>query len=192
MFKQIALSTCVLLGLAASRGQAGPILTLDPANGSVTGSAGSTVGWGFDLPSDPTNSLTIVSSFLTSQTNAALGNYVDLIAGQGGPDGGLVDPGAADWVEPFVFGADPANQTGVGAFLISPLAQAGATDAGFIQIDWELDSASSGCPGCFVSSGAILTPFQVTVGSVAPEPATSGLILVAALAGYAIYRRRAA
>ncbi len=191
MFKQITLSTYILLGLAASCSQAAPILTLDPANGNIAGGAGSTVGWGFDLQSDPTNYLTIISSFLTGETYASLGNYVDLIASQGGPDAGLVDPAAGDWVQPFFFGANPAAQTGVGAFQISSLAQAGDTDSGFIQIDWELDSASAGCPGCFVSSGTILAPFQVTVVTPSPEPATYGLFLLAACAGYLSYRRRA-
>jgi hypothetical protein len=191
MLKRLTLSTCILLGLSSmSVVQAAPILMLTPADGNVAGTPGSIVGWGFDLHSDPTNALTIISSFLTNQTNASLGSYGDIMAGQGGPDAGLVDPGATDWVQPFFFTANPANQTGVGWFQISSLANFGDIDSGMIQVDWELDSVSAGCPGCFVSSGALLVPFQVTVGSSAvPEPGTGGLFLLSGLLGLALARR---
>ncbi len=168
MFKQITFSTCVLLGLAASCSQAAPILTLDPANGNIAGSAGSTVGWGFDLPSDPTNSLTIISSFLTNQTNAALGNYVDLIAGQGGPDAGLVDPGAADWIEPFLFSADPANQTGAGIMSTFPFSCLSKALLNALSFDIDLSARSVS------SMDAIREQFEVVTFTVTDRmPVTS-------------------
>src|ERR1700676_1748172 len=61
-----------------------PTLTLDPANGALTGMAGSTVGWGFTITNTADFLLITSSDFcagpITSPCVNSLGTYTDFIA----------------------------------------------------------------------------------------------------------------
>ena len=181
----------MLLGFSAVH--AAPLLTIAPATGAVAGTPGSIVGWGFSLTPDANYSLSAVSSFLEDETNSGLGGWNDVISFQGGPDGGVLLPTSADWMEDFSYDPDPANQTGLGWFQIGADAVAGQSDSGVIHVDFELDSVSPDCPGCFVATESVELPFTVSVTSTAaPEPGTLAMILGAlgVTAGWRKARKR--
>lgn len=164
---------CAWLIVWASAATAGPIVTLDPSNGMITGSPGDTVGWGFTVQADPSFTTNFTASFTLFETNPSIGFYTDFIGSQGGPVGFTLPAGAPDWVETF----DPVLQTGIGSFTIDPGALPGAVDSGVIHIEYE-----QSCSSCF---GSVELPFQVAVAAPTPEPGTfllgmAGLLLLAA------------
>jgi hypothetical protein len=168
----------ILLGSSALEGS--PVLVTTPTTGSVAGTPGSIVGWGFSLTPDANYSLSAISSFLEDETNPALGTWNDVISYQGGPDAGVLLPDSAVWTENFSYASNADNQTGLGWFQIAPNAAPGQSDAGLIHIDFELDSVSPGCSGCYVATESIELPFTVTVpGAVAPEPRMLPMMLLA-------------
>ena len=166
----------ILLGCGVL--EAAPLLTITPATGEVAGTAGSIVGWGFSLTPDANYSLSAISSFLEDETNPALGGWNDVISYQGGPDAGVLLPTSAVWTESFRYDPNSANQTGLGWYQIGADAVAGESDSGMIHVDFELDSVSSDCPGCYVTTESLELPFTVTVASAtAPEPGTLAMML---------------
>src|SRR5689334_816695 len=76
-------------------------VSLIPENGSITGVAGQTAGWGFDVVNDsPFQWISFATSFLINETNPSLGVYVDLIGAQGGPVNFALAP-QTPWTEGF-------------------------------------------------------------------------------------------
>ena len=151
--------------------QASPILTTVPGSGAVIGKPGSSVGWGFTVTPDANYSLSAIASFLVDETNPALGTWNDVISYQGGPDGGVLLPTSAAWTENFSYNTNPANIAGLGFYQIGANALVGQSDSGLIHIDFELDSVSPACLGCYVTTESVEVPFTVTVASAsAPEP----------------------
>ncbi len=111
--------------------QANPVFTLDPPSGNVTGLAGTDTGWGFTMTSDSVLYISSIVSSLIDQSNPSLGLYTDFIGAEGGPVNGVLAPGASPWTQTF----DDISQ-GVGAFSIDPSAPVGATDQGFIEVQY--------------------------------------------------------
>ena len=105
---------------------AGPIIQLDPADGVLTGTPGSTVGWGFTIQSDPLQWISFEGSFLMNETNPGLGVYTDLIGASGGPLDFVLPAGAPAWTQSF----SDAAQTGIGAYALSPASLPGDQNAG--------------------------------------------------------------
>ena len=176
----------ILLGSSVLQGA--PLLTTLPTTGDIAGTPGSIVGWGFSLTPDTNYSLSAISSFLEDETDSALGGWNDVISFQGGPDAGVLLPTSPGWMEDFSYDPDPANQTGLGWYQIGADALAGESDSGVIHVDFELDSVSADCPGCFVATESVELPFSVTVDSAAaPEPGTLAMMLGAL--GVACWRK---
>ncbi len=150
---------------------AAPVITLDPADGALTGAPAGTVGWGFTLTPDATEWITVTGSFLLTESNPSLGFYGDLIGSQGGPSGGLLPPAPQpDWVQSFDLGLF----TGLGFYSIDPFAAPGAINSGTIRILYERFSDDpTTCGDCYLGSGELDAAFSVTVADNAvPEPST--------------------
>ena len=159
---------------------AGPIIQLDPADGVLTGTPGSTVGWGFTIQSDPLQWISFEGSFLMNETNPGLGVYTDLIGASGGPLDFILPAGAPAWTQIF----SDAAQTGAGSYALSPASLAGDQNAGVLRVLWVAYSANPyTCGSCFAGSFQQDFNFQVAAADapsqVAPEPATLSVVLIA-------------
>ncbi len=178
----------LLIAAGGTTLQAGPIFTLDPANGALQGAPGQTVGWGFTMVSDPTNWTTVVGTILLGESNPGLGIYTDFITGQGGPTFGSLPAGAVNWSQPFTL----IPGSGFASYLIDPSAVPGSVNAGTILILYEMYSGNPAtCGGaCFVSSGTETLDFSVQVSDV-PEPGTVTMLGLGSFALLAVgWRRR--
>ena len=94
MRKSPLMIAVLVLGLSASALQAVPVFTLDPPGGAVSGTPGSTVGWGFTLSNNTDWLVVTVSAFCVGTGHtaadlftaacttayAAVGTYTDFIA----------------------------------------------------------------------------------------------------------------
>jgi PEP-CTERM motif len=142
-------------------------ITLNPASGDIQGIAGSDIGWGFTMTSDPVFTVSVVTSDLLGETNPGLGIYTDFIGAQGGPgSSALLAAGAPDWTQSFDF----LNGLGVGDFSIDPNAPVGSVDKGTLEVQYE-----TFCPACSIGFRSVDIPFSVTVVG-APEPSTMWLV----------------
>ncbi len=81
-----------------------------------------------------------------------------MISYRGGPDAGVLLPASPGWMENFSYDPNPANQTGLGWFQIDADAVAGQSDSGVIHVDFELDSVSPDCSGCYVATESVELP----------------------------------
>jgi len=178
---------CLILCCCGALLHASPILTLNPND--IAGQPGQTVGWGFDLTPDTLDWTTITGLVEQLDGPSIPGFFMDLVSPQGGPDGGLLDPGAPDWTESF----DPVNQTGLASFSIDPSATPGSGMSGQFLVLYETFSFDPRiCGDCFVSSGALTAPFSldVPVSSAVPEPETITVVAMGLLLGLlGMYRR---
>lgn len=175
MKKCIPLSVLVLAGSLSLT--ASPVITIIPSDGDISGVAGTEVGWGFAVTSDPIEWISFVVSVPVAESNPSVGFYSDFIGFQGGPVNNVLPPGSIVWTEPF----DPSG-IGLGSYTIDPAAATGAVDSGMIDVQYEtfLEDPNL-CPTCATGFGDALVPFTVTVtdtvtASATPEP--SPLILV--------------
>lgn len=180
------LTLSVALSVAAGAAHAGVVLSLIPANGVISGAPGQTIGWGFDLTSDPTDWTSITGTIDLSESNP-LGVFTDFIGPQGGPSGGALDPGAPDWIQAF----SGSLFTGLGSYAIDPFAPVGQTDNGMFLVQYESFSADPAtCGSCLVSSGTLFENFTInTVAAPTPEPSSWLILLTGALA-LSRYRRK--
>ena len=102
--------------LAAMCGGA-PIISLTPS-ATISGSPGSTIGWGFSINNDTAQWL-VVSSVTPTGFNSSVGAFSDFIAAQ---NFYVVNPNTT---LPVAF--NNATQQGFGSFFINPLASPGAS-----------------------------------------------------------------
>jgi hypothetical protein len=175
----------ILLLTIAAAAAAGPI-TLIPQDGTIAGLAGSTVGWGFQLPADAVNWISITGVVTLGEDNPALGVFTDFISPQGGPDFGALAPAGPAWEQNF----DAANFQGFGSYTIDPGAIAGDHNSGTFLVLYETftDNPAT-CGSCFDSSGTAFLDFRVDVVA-APEPGTALLAgLALGIAGFRCARR---
>ena len=170
-----AIVLSILALAAAASGYAGPVLTLDPLNGSIQGHPGQTVGWGFTLTSDPADWISVVTTTLVSETDPGLGIYMDHAGALGGPANGVLAPGAAPWTVPF--------GPGIGAYFVDPGATVGLVDQGMLELNYETFSADPNlCTNCALGFADLQVPFQVEAAA-APEPGTWWLAIPLLLIG---------
>lgn len=176
----------LLLGglLPALSAQAGPALTLDPADGALWGNSGQTVGWGFELFNDE-NYLVVTSAVFPALLS--VGTFIDYISAQ------FLVVGPAPESETVSQAFDPVGMTGLGAFEIDQFAPRGALAAGLLTLTYDLFSRSPNDLGFdpetdTISVGNLLTA-QVSVGVPAPAPV---LLVLAGLVPLVRRRRPAA
>jgi hypothetical protein len=176
----------LLLIMGTGLAHAGLVLT--PASGDITGSAGSTVGWGFLLTTD-LEWLSAVSSETLLDSNPGLGTYLDFIGSSGGLVNGVTAP-SSSWNQLF----DASAGDGVGAFVIDSAAHTGDTDSGLMEILFESFSQDPNiCSTCATGFVTIDLPFSVRVVApvnTTPEPATWLLFVGSLLAGAAAKLQR--
>jgi hypothetical protein len=166
--------------------QAGPILTLDPAGGALSGFPGQTVGWGYTLVND-TDYLVVTSADYVTAT--PVGAFTDFISGFNFI---VVGPPPESTVVSQSF--DLLAQTGIGSYLIDPAAPIGASSIGVIQLTYDLYSVSPNDPafdpGTDLVSGGNFLEADASVEVVIPEPSTY-LLLACGLIALAVVRRQA-
>jgi hypothetical protein len=132
-------TTAVGFSLICISAMADPVLTLTPTDGTVSGSPGSTVGWGFTITNDSSSDYLLVSfsdfcesgQSETGPCSQALGTYNDFIAN----NGTLVSPGG-EVNQSF----DASGETGVGEYVINSTATPGQTDTGYLEVVYNLYS----------------------------------------------------
>lgn len=171
--------------------QAAPVLTLAPVDGAISGTPGSTIGWGFTLTSDETRWISVTASYILTEDNPMLGTYTDFIGSLGGPVNGSLAPGAGPWTLAF-------NDTlgeGLGSYTFDPAALVGSVNSGTLRVQVEAFTEDPlECGGqCLDETLLLDVDFSATVTapptSEVPEPATLGLTGMA-LAALAVWRRR--
>jgi hypothetical protein len=182
--KQIVLGT-----VAASALMASPILTLTPG-GAISGTPGSTVGWGFTLTND-VNWIEVaqaqfcLDSPLSNPCFNASAQFIDIISNP--PNDVIVGPsGSAS--QPYA----PLSFMGLGSFIIAPGAIIGSSVVGNILLTYnEFDGDPNQGGNQIGFNEAISTSARVTVtaANTVPEPATWGLAAIA-LAGFGARRLR--
>ncbi len=190
--KRLLQTLLLSLGIAAAAQAAS--LTLTPASGSLSGAAGSTVGWGFTLsnPSDfavvTSSNFCLGSSGVTTLCIApTTGIYSDDIAN----NFTIVGQSPESPVLSQAF--NQASGIGVGSFTIKAGAVVGSVDNGQIVLTYDLYSVDPLSPvfdpiADLISTGSFLSdPATVTVTG-APEP--SAWLLVAAGGSLLFYVRR--
>ncbi|MGH9582351.1 MAG: hypothetical protein ACRD4O_05400 [Bryobacteraceae bacterium] len=166
------ISTLFLAGLLSLCAQADPVVTLIPAGGSVSGSPGSTVGWGVTLtvPSAENDYIVLTGSSFAF-TGPSYGTYTDYLsnefiaAGRGMPGS-----------QTTAF--DATQDTGAGQFTID-------NTAPFTNIAGDLTIHYDGYSDNTFSTQTI---FDQTVTlpatiSIVPEPVSFSLFAIALVAG---------
>jgi hypothetical protein len=168
-------------------------IQLNPLNGTLSGAAGATVGWGFtvDWTSTDGDWIVFTGSSLGSpdevESNPGLlSSYTDFIGAQGGPFDFGLQPSSSPWTEAFNNGLS----MGVGSYQIASGAVVGAEDTGEITFDFEVFNGDPTTTGTQIGDlsqdyAYFGTSTEFTV-NVAPEPNTAlllgGALLIAALA----------
>jgi hypothetical protein len=149
-----------------------------PASGNVSGSPGSTVGWGYTLTNNTSNWLEAVNLSAGSFT---IGSPVAVIFF----NFPILAPDTSVTVQ---FNA--LTDAGLYALALFPNAPLGASNTGTFLLDSQYFSGDPlSCGSCFIGAAPELTAnYKATVTSV-PEPA-SLLVLVSGLFGVGCWRRR--
>ena len=167
-------------GLLLTSAWADPILTLIPADGAISGTPGTTVGWGFTLTNDAHYAVITGRGFCDSTSSPLpdiclppspnLGTYTDFAGAQFLVAG----PSPENTVISQTF--DNTALTGIGSFVIDP--SASGTASGIIVLTYDLFSVSPNDPAFSpddeLSSGNYLTA-AASVTAV-PEPASISLL----------------
>jgi hypothetical protein len=179
----------LFLGIAGCAFGDNVTLALQPATGYLTGTAGSTVGWGFSLTNTTSDFLVVANSFfcegaqnpVSSTCSPRLGVYSDIIAG----NATVVDPGSTVTQR---FNAD--GSSGLGNFAVWSSAATGQTDTGLIFVVYDLFNANPFSQPADQIGGdqTVSAPAAVSIGTsaaVVPEPAlplASGFFILCLLA----------
>jgi hypothetical protein len=163
-------------------------LTLTPS-GTVSGSPGDTIGWGYTIINNSTDFLLVSNSyfcagaedpaFTTCAPSLGASTYQDFIASNGTE----IAPGATA-AQSF----DASTNSGVGGYAIDPAAIGGQSDIGSIFVIYNLYTADPFGPNCnscqdggdMEISASAEVQVNGPVGAV-PEPAAAGLVVAGLL-----------
>jgi len=176
----------LLLATLAAPLPAAVVLTLNPANGQISGTAGSTIGWSFTLTSDTHYLLSNGIDFLPGPS---IGTFEDLLSARPTfTSGPLENPVVSE-----VF--DLVAETGLAKFTIDAGTPEGTIASGNLYFNYSLFTVSPNDPlfdpgAHFFDVGLLVLPVQVAVvaAPAVPEPTTWSM---AALAfGVAAWRAR--
>lgn len=147
--------------------------SLLPGSGDISGTAGSTIGWGYTVTDTSTTGETLsltginAGTFLYGSFDPSLFAY------------DYLNPGETDtWI------FDPSIFSGLAAFTIDPSAPTGLIDSGDFTISYDL-CGSAGC-----SSSSILVPYSVSVNAIATPETSTVTLLCMGLALCWLLRRR--
>jgi len=181
--------------------QAGPVLTLTPAGGTISGTQGATVGWGFTI-ANSSNFLEVTSSefclnpvSLPFCTGSTLGTYTDIISSEFNPVVVGPTPESSSITQNYSL----AMQTGAGSFKIASSAKNGSISNGEMVLTYDLFSVSPNDPSFDPNLDTISTDNFLTAAAaiavnpqtVTPEPASFGLALVGCISGGLLFLARA-
>lgn len=178
MKKRLLVIGLSLLAGSASMAFADTVtLTLIPANGTISGRPGKTVGWGFTLMNSGADFL-VPDSFqfcadVSCFSTPAGGTFTDFTQ----YNFYVVGPPPESATESQLFNA--AAMTGVGSFMISLSDPAGTMIPGFIVLTYDLYSCDPTNPDCnpTVSPGNTISAGAEVKVSTVPEPGTWLLLL---------------
>jgi len=128
-------SFAVLLGLLLCvEVQAVPTLELEPLGGAISGTPGSTIGWGFTITNDSDFLVVTSADFVPA---SSMGTFTDYVSAFNfivvGPT-----PESSTVSQAF----DPGLLTGIGSFTINPGAAIGSVANGTILLTYDLFSIS--------------------------------------------------
>jgi hypothetical protein len=199
IIRAILIATICLLELGSvALADSVPTLALDPVGGTITGTAGSTVGWGFTLTNLGTDFAVITGSdfcvgTIASPCGNSLGTYTDFIGQQFfvvGPS-----PESSSVSQSF----DLMGLTGIGSLFINPLAQPGESAIGQIVLSYDLFSLSPNDPSfdatldTLSNGNFLMAPASVTVTTTTvpvPEPGSLPLLTCGSLGVLLLKKRR--
>ncbi|MBL8228550.1 MAG: PEP-CTERM sorting domain-containing protein [Bryobacterales bacterium] len=167
-----------------------PVLTLDPADGAISGTPGSTIGWGFSLASDATN-WTLITA--VQMNVGAVGVFEDYLSAWVSNNSFALAPGALPLIQAFSAGVPGVTATGLASVILNANAPLGPI-TGAMDISYELYDADPFQGGNFVSAGNFTPAFQITVSPAAdiPEPGTAALVCGGLVAAWIQSRRHRA
>ena len=184
MLKYVLLLTATLVLATSLTVQGAGTMTLIPASGDLSGTPGTTVGWGFSLTGDADYYL--MFSDITYSSLAGWGDFAGYLTDLGSF---IVAPGATV-THPF----DAGLETGVGSFSIHTDANPYFMTTGIIDATYGLfrvspdDQSFNRRTDIISRDNRFSNPASVTVDQV-PEP-TTFLLLGIGLGGLAFWRRR--
>jgi|SRR5579872_4666087 len=171
-----------------SGGAFGSSIALLPS-GTIPGSSGGVVGWGYDISNSTADWMVLNDSFVTGNlASGTYGHYVDYIA----LNLIVINPGSStgpvNW--------NSGSQSGTGEFDLAAFVPPNTAIPGSITVDYSLFSqdpnSGSFDPGSFDSAGVLSATAQVNANFTAvPEPGSLAMVgtmlLVIAWSGW---RRR--
>ena len=170
-----------------------PTITLLPASGSISGSPGAAVGWGFTLtyiaPSD-----WVVLTGSTFTGSPVYGNYVDYLSRSNAPFY-VAGPTPESTTITEVWNPSLNPALGLGEFDLNPTALGGASIAGNLVVHYSVFSQDPNSPTFDPDTSTVVADATVTDAAqvnVSPEPGSlwmmsAGLLSFAWAAGW---RRR--
>lgn len=176
------IAICILALCSVVSADTLPTLTLDPLNGAITGSANSTVGWGFTITNLGSSWAVVTSTdfcvgVITSPCSNSFGTYTDFA----GPQFILVGPSPEN--STFTQAFDNATQQGIGSFFINPSSV--GTVFGQIVLTYDLfsqDPLSENFDPITDTESVgnyLVNDASVTVGTVTATPEPPSLLLLA-------------
>jgi hypothetical protein len=175
MFKARRKLIGIALLMAAGMVAHAATLALIPADGAISGSSGSTIGWGFTIEND-TDFLQVTSAAFAPMSS--LGIFTDFISGFQSVVVGPA-PESPSITQQF----DNLAHTGIGSFSIDSGATAGEMAIGQIVLTFDLYGVSPNDPNFNPDTDTISTDnllsadAQVTVAaSTVPEPVSFGTV----------------
>ena len=167
-------------------------LTLAPGTGSITGSPGQTVGWGFTISSDPASWLVITS---VQGDGGTVGTFADVLSNFVLANSYALAPGAANWTQSSTPGI-AASAGAIGQIAINAGAAVGSFVAGTMLVTYDLYDADPFVnPNAVGTSGFFEAAYRLDVvaptNAEVPEPGSAGLVVLGVGGLGMVHARRA-